>query len=124
MLSRPRSCPHALGSCPGAAKACQPEPRATPPLSRSLLYRKTFGIDDPGRETDRVLDFSCPWRHNGSGGIPMSSPGDPSLYHLWQGGDEQAARVLFERYADRLVALARRRLGQRLARRVDAEDVV
>ena len=30
----------------------------------------------------------------------MSSPGDPSLFHLWQAGDEQAARVLFERYAD------------------------
>lgn len=54
----------------------------------------------------------------------MSSPGDRSLYNLWRAGDEQAARELFERYADRLVALARRRLGQRLARRVDAEDVV
>src|SRR5260370_5333071 len=56
--------------------------------------------------------------------MPMSSPGDRSLFDLWRGGDEQAARELFERYADRLVALARRRLGQRMARRVDAEDVV
>ncbi len=54
----------------------------------------------------------------------MSSPGDRSLFNLWRGGDEQAARELFERYADRLVALARRRLGQRMARRVDAEDIV
>src|SRR5260370_222460 len=56
--------------------------------------------------------------------MPMSSPGDRSLFNLWRGGDEQAARELFERYADRLVALARRRLGQRMARRVDAEDRV
>ncbi len=54
----------------------------------------------------------------------MSSPGDRSLYNQWRAGDEQAARELFDRYADRLVALARRRLGQRMARRVDAEDVV
>ena len=54
----------------------------------------------------------------------MSSPGDRSLFNQWRAGDEQAARELFDRYADRLVALARRRLGQRMARRVDAEDVV
>src|SRR5262249_28270746 len=33
-------------------------------------------------------------------------------------------RQLFDRYVDRLVALARRRLSQRLAGRVDPEDVV
>jgi RNA polymerase sigma-70 factor (ECF subfamily) len=54
----------------------------------------------------------------------MASPGDRSLFDLWCGGNEQAARALFERYAERLVALARRRLGQRMARRVDAEDIV
>src|SRR5437868_11199602 len=54
----------------------------------------------------------------------MASPGDRSLLDLWRGGDETAARELFDRYADRLLALARRRLGQRLARRVDSEDVV
>ena len=54
----------------------------------------------------------------------MALPGDRSLLDLWRGGDETAARELFDRYADRLVGLARRRLGQRLARRVDPEDVV
>jgi RNA polymerase sigma-70 factor (ECF subfamily) len=43
---------------------------------------------------------------------------------LWQAGDQKAARELFDRYVDRLLNLARRRLGQRLAQRVDAEDIV
>ena len=54
----------------------------------------------------------------------MASPGDRSLLDLWRAGDDKAARELFDRYADRLLALARRRLGQRLARRVDPEDIV
>ena len=39
-------------------------------------------------------------------------------------GDEQAAQKVFNRYVDQLVQLARLRLNQRLASRVDAEDVV
>jgi RNA polymerase sigma-70 factor (ECF subfamily) len=42
----------------------------------------------------------------------------------WRADDQEAARQLVDRYLDRLVALARRRLSQRLASRVDAEDVV
>ena len=42
----------------------------------------------------------------------------------WRAGDQDAARQLVDRYLDRLVALARRRLSQRLASRVDPEDVV
>jgi RNA polymerase sigma factor (sigma-70 family) len=49
---------------------------------------------------------------------------DQSLLNLWQAGNQEAAQVLFERYADRLVALARRHINQRLARRVDPEDIV
>jgi RNA polymerase sigma-70 factor (ECF subfamily) len=49
---------------------------------------------------------------------------DRSLLRLWQAGDENAARELFDRYAERLLALARRRISQRLASRVDPEDVV
>src|SRR5438270_9021015 len=37
--------------------------------------------------------------------------------------DQQAAEELFHRYVDRLVALARSRLQNKLAPRVDAEDV-
>jgi RNA polymerase sigma factor (sigma-70 family) len=38
--------------------------------------------------------------------------------------DQEAARQLVDRYLDRLVALARRRISQRLASRLDPEDVV
>lgn len=46
------------------------------------------------------------------------------LLARWQQGDEPAAAELFRRYAQRLVSLARSRLSDRLAQRVDAEDVV
>jgi RNA polymerase sigma-70 factor (ECF subfamily) len=39
-------------------------------------------------------------------------------------GDQDAARELFESYLERLLPLARRRISQRLASRLDAEDVV
>lgn len=39
-------------------------------------------------------------------------------------GDANAARQLFERYVDRLVAVARRRLSQPITSRVDPEDIV
>jgi RNA polymerase sigma-70 factor (ECF subfamily) len=42
----------------------------------------------------------------------------------WRAGDPEAARQLVDRYLERLVAVARRRLSQRLASRVDPEDVV
>lgn len=51
-------------------------------------------------------------------------PQDRSLLRQWQSGDENAARQLYERYFGRLLSLARRRISQRLASRVDAEDVV
>jgi RNA polymerase sigma-70 factor (ECF subfamily) len=46
------------------------------------------------------------------------------LAELCRVGDPDAARKLFDRYVDRLVALARRRLSQSLASRVDPEDIV
>jgi RNA polymerase sigma factor (sigma-70 family) len=52
------------------------------------------------------------------------SPEDRLLVELWRAGDEHAARQLFDCYVERLVALARRRLSQRLASRVDPEDIV
>jgi RNA polymerase sigma-70 factor (ECF subfamily) len=51
-------------------------------------------------------------------------PDDRSLVDLCRGGDEHAAFLLVEKYVDRLVPLARRRISQRLAGRVDPEDVV
>jgi len=46
------------------------------------------------------------------------------LMKRWQAGDEQAAAVMFDRYVDRLVGLARTRLSGRMKRRVEPEDVV
>jgi RNA polymerase sigma-70 factor, ECF subfamily len=55
----------------------------------------------------------------------MPDPSQTSdLVARWRGGDQDAARLLFDRYVERLVALARRRIGPRLASRVDPEDVV
>jgi RNA polymerase sigma-70 factor (ECF subfamily) len=53
---------------------------------------------------------------------------DPSpiqaLVERCRAGDQDAARELVQLYADRLAALARQRLSQRMGRRIDPEDVV
>jgi RNA polymerase sigma factor (sigma-70 family) len=46
------------------------------------------------------------------------------LVAQWRAGDQKAAQKVFDRYAERLMILARKRISQRLASRVDAEDVV
>jgi RNA polymerase sigma-70 factor (ECF subfamily) len=53
-----------------------------------------------------------------------ASPEEQALIDLWRQGDEDAARQIVERYLDRLLQLARGRLSQRLASRVDPEDIV
>ena len=52
------------------------------------------------------------------------SPAEPSPLEALQAGDEDAARQLFDRYAEQLILLARKRISQRLASRIDAEDIV
>jgi len=52
------------------------------------------------------------------------APSDERLLDRLQAGDERAADEVFHRYVDRLTALARSRLSQRLAARLDADDVV
>jgi RNA polymerase sigma factor (sigma-70 family) len=47
-----------------------------------------------------------------------------NLVARWRSGDQQAAADLFRRYAARLADLARQRLPNKIAARVDAEDVV
>src|SRR5262249_28653226 len=65
------------------------------------------------------------WRHPRAGETTMPDPTDNRiLADLCRAGDPEAARLLFDRYVDRLVALARRRLSQALAARVDPEDIV
>ena len=49
---------------------------------------------------------------------------DTNLIERWKQGDQQAATELFERYAQRLIALARSRLPAHVQRRVDPEDVI
>jgi RNA polymerase sigma-70 factor (ECF subfamily) len=49
---------------------------------------------------------------------------DRSLLHLLRIGDQRAAQEVFDRYANQLLHLARRRISQRLARRIDPEDIV
>jgi len=53
-------------------------------------------------------------------------PDNPSLELLARvrAGDEKAAEELFQRFAERLIAVTSARLSEKLARRVDAEDVV
>ena len=46
------------------------------------------------------------------------------LFARYQGGDDEAAEEIFERYLERLTRLARSRLSPRLASRTDPEDVV
>jgi RNA polymerase sigma factor (sigma-70 family) len=51
-------------------------------------------------------------------------PSSAELLQRYRDGDASAAGELYSRYAKRLLALAKTRLSARLARRVDAEDVV
>jgi RNA polymerase sigma-70 factor (ECF subfamily) len=48
----------------------------------------------------------------------------PAVMDRLRAGDDEAAREVYDRFARRLIALARRRFDRRLAHRVDPEDVV
>ena len=77
--------------------------------------RTAASKDNVGRTTKRT-----------AGPLPGLSPSGESaeLVARWQAGDEAAADALFARYADRLARLAASRLAQRLAARIDPEDIV
>jgi RNA polymerase sigma-70 factor (ECF subfamily) len=47
-----------------------------------------------------------------------------ALVARWRTGDQNAATELFQRYAERLIGLARHNLSNRLSNRLDPEDVV
>jgi RNA polymerase sigma-70 factor (ECF subfamily) len=49
---------------------------------------------------------------------------DRDLVAAFKAGSQSAARELFDRYCEKLMRLARRRIGQRMATRVDPEDVI
>jgi RNA polymerase sigma-70 factor (ECF subfamily) len=54
----------------------------------------------------------------------MSDSVSRELLRRYAKGEERAVGAICDRYAPRLIALARQRIGRRLRRRVDAEDVV
>jgi RNA polymerase sigma factor (sigma-70 family) len=54
----------------------------------------------------------------------MSPEDSLSAVRRYCGGDDRAAAEILDRYAARLVALARSRLSAKLGRKLDAEDVV
>ena len=49
---------------------------------------------------------------------------DRALVAAFKAGSESAARELFDKYCERLMKLARRRIGQRMTSRIDPEDVL
>ena len=49
---------------------------------------------------------------------------DRDLITRYKAGSQSAAGELFDRYCEKLMRLARRRIGQRMASRVDPEDVI
>src|SRR5262245_30887753 len=55
----------------------------------------------------------------------MESPDSSAeLLARWRAGDQQAATALWQRYAQRLLALVRSRMSGELAHHTDPEDVV
>jgi RNA polymerase sigma-70 factor (ECF subfamily) len=54
----------------------------------------------------------------------MMTPSFLDLVQRLESGDAEAAAILFDRYARRLIGLARRRLDERVRCKVDADDVV
>lgn len=56
----------------------------------------------------------------------MSDRPDDDLERIaaFKAGSESAARELFDKYCERLMALARRRIGTRMTGRIDPEDVL
>lgn len=54
----------------------------------------------------------------------MNENDSVDLLARWKEGDEQAAALLFERYVNELVGMARNLLSTRMQRRVEPEDVV
>jgi RNA polymerase sigma factor (sigma-70 family) len=54
----------------------------------------------------------------------VSSLNSKELLQLYQDGQSEAATAIFDKYVGRLIALAASRIGPKLRRRIDAEDVV
>jgi len=70
----------------------------------------------------------CKQEYDASNGFESLLKGRPisttDLVNRWRQGDEQAAEELFALYAQKLTFLAERHLSNRLAQRVEGEDIV
>lgn len=55
---------------------------------------------------------------------PANHDDDRDLIAKYKAGDQAAATELFDRYCEKLMPLAKRRIGHRLATRMDPEDVL
>jgi RNA polymerase sigma-70 factor (ECF subfamily) len=53
-----------------------------------------------------------------------SEAGDRTLANQCEGGDRRAFELIFERYGQRLVKLASKRISERLSARIEPEDLV
>lgn len=56
--------------------------------------------------------------------MPDHADDDLERIAAFKAGSESAARELFDKYCERLMALARRRIGGRLTGRIDPEDIL
>jgi RNA polymerase sigma-70 factor (ECF subfamily) len=83
-----------------------------PRLALAALFR-------PGHNGGTVPKCS----HSSNSAMPGSDSFDRLMARL-SAGDDEAARLVFQRFAARLVALARSRLDRRLQAKVDPEDVL
>ena len=54
----------------------------------------------------------------------MSEPSSRELLKRFEAGQSAAATAIFDRYVERLLALARSKMSPKLTRRIDADDVV
>ena len=110
------------------------------PCRRALVDNNPWGspgLSPPARQDAQALNGAClpksaknseseeagPWPRGTAAVTAMSDSFAEFLARL-QARDDTAARELFERFAGRLIALARRRLPAGLQHKVDPEEVV
>lgn len=86
-------------------------------LVPSMPERIDLAWSDGIRWNDLKSGFVC-------GRFPMSKQTAIELLAHWRDGDEAAARVLFDRFSQRLTALAEQHISAKLGKRLDGEDIV
>ena len=84
---------------------------------RWLIHRKSLINEDLQKDTEARKDLKKDLKE-------QMDQQSIQLLARWQDGDEQAADEIFQRYLQRLIAMARQRISEKLQRRIDAEDVV